>query len=146
MNFFAFKSLIISLLLGTAIATSGYLLSTASYVGSSIQLVLEPKATESGTMWTAQNDEISVEVRYISSLIETPSMTIRKKQQWPQLAISLASGILVAYVCYRVMLRKDPNPPSQLITDTSHIPAPAAILPDPEIPSDPHHSPPSNEP
>jgi hypothetical protein len=145
MSFFAVKSLIISLTLGAAIATSGYLLSTASYVGSSMQMVLEPKATDLGTMWIAQNDDITVEVRYISSLIETPSMTIRKKQQWPELAISLASGILVAYGCYRVMMRKDPNPPSSTSSSTSHIPVPAAILPDPEIPQSTSDSPASNE-
>jgi hypothetical protein len=59
-------------------------------------------------MWIAENDELSVEVRYISSVIETPAMIIRKKQQWRKLAISLASGILLAYAGYRLMMRNAP--------------------------------------
>lgn len=115
MTFFSIKCAIISIALGAAVAACGYLLSTASYVGNSSTLVLQPKVTDSGTMWTAENDELAVEVRYISSVIETPAIAIRKKQQWRKLAFAMAGGILLAYASYRLMMRKAPVIPAEVL-------------------------------
>lgn len=107
------KALIISVILGSVIATAGYMLSTASYVGTSSDLTLTPTATDAGTLWHAENKELKVEVRYISSLLETPAITITKKQQWLPLAISMISGILLAALTYRIMRKKSTPPPSE---------------------------------
>jgi hypothetical protein len=107
MTFHQIKSAILGIVLGSIIATAGYLLSTASYVGTSTSLILEPQQTEAGTRWLGQTDELEIEVRYISSLTEKPAITIRKKQQWPKLAICLSAGILFAYFSYRLMVRKE---------------------------------------
>jgi hypothetical protein len=72
-------------------------------------------------MWIAENDEIAVEVRYISSVIETPVISIRKKQQWRKLAICMISGILLAYISYRLMMRKakatEPEPSIEILPE-----------------------------
>jgi hypothetical protein len=126
MTFFSIKCAVISIALGAAVSACGYLLGSASYVGTASTLILQPKVTDSGTMWIAENDEIAVEVRYISSVIETPAIAIRKKQQWRKLAIAMASGILLAYACYRLMMRKAPvaGPPEAPAQETppSHDP------------------------
>lgn len=112
-------------MLGVVIATSGYMLSTASYVGSSTDITLVPTNTDSGTMWTAENKQIAVEVRYITSVINTPTITIRKKQQWLPLAIAMVSGMLLAYITYRMIMRKsrqltiEENAPTEPSTPTS---------------------------
>lgn len=111
MTFFSIKCAVMSITLGAVLASCGYLLGTASYVGSTTTLELNPEVTKSGTMWTKEDNEIAVEVRYISSVIEKPSITIRKKQQWRILAICMASGILIAYANYRLMMRKAPQAP-----------------------------------
>ena len=108
MTFFSIKCAFISITLGAAIAACGYLLATASYVGNTSHLVLAPKVTDSGTMWIAENEEIAVEVRYITSLIETPSIAIHRKQQSHKLAVALLCGCLTQYACYRLMMRKAP--------------------------------------
>ncbi|MFM2169953.1 MAG: hypothetical protein RI957_182 [Verrucomicrobiota bacterium] len=130
MTFFSIKCAIISIALGAAIAACGYLLSTASYVGTANTLILQPKVTDSGTMWTAENDELAVEVRYITSVIETPAIAIRKKQQWRKLAISMTSGMLLAYACFRLMMRKAPVAPDIVL--------PQQALPPSEKQSDTH--------
>jgi hypothetical protein len=121
MTFFSLKCAVFGLTLGAAVSTCGYLLSTASYVGSTSGLVLAPKTTDAGTMWIAENDEIAVEVRYISSVIETPVISIRKKQQWRKLAICMISGILLAYISYRLMMRKakatEPEPSIEILPE-----------------------------
>ena len=106
MTFTQIKCAVLSIMLGAVIATSGYLLSTASYVGSATSMILEPKKTDSGTLWLAADDNVEIEVRYISSLIEKPAIIIRKKQQWMKLAICMSAGILLAYISYRLLLRK----------------------------------------
>jgi hypothetical protein len=121
MTFFSLKCAVFGITLGAAVSTCGYLLSTASYVGSTSGLVLAPKTTDAGTMWIAENDEIAVEVRYISSVIETPVISIRKKQQWRKLAICMISGILLAYISYRLMMRKakatEPEPSIEILPE-----------------------------
>lgn len=121
MTFFSLKCAVFGLTLGATVSTCGYLLSTASYVGSTSGLVLAPKTTDAGTMWIAENDEIAVEVRYISSVIETPVISIRKKQQWRKLAICMISGILLAYISYRLMMRKakatEPEPSIEILPE-----------------------------
>jgi hypothetical protein len=121
MTFFSLKCAVFGLTLGAAVSTCGYLLSTASYVGSTSGLILAPKTTDAGTMWIAENDEIAVEVRYISSVIETPVISIRKKQQWRKLAICMISGILLAYISYRLMMRKakatEPEPSIEILPE-----------------------------
>lgn len=129
MTFFSIKCAVLSVTLGAILATSGYLLSTASYVGSASSLTLAPTVTDSGTLWTAENDEIAVEVRYISSVIETPSITIRKKQQWRTLAVCMASGILLAYITYRLMMRKAPQEIESPPADPTPAPEPPPTEP-----------------
>lgn len=106
MTFPQIKAAILCSTLGIVLATSGYMLSTASYVGSSTDITLIPTNTDSGTMWTAENEQIAVEVRYITSVINTPKITIRKKQQWIPLAIAMSAGMLFAYIMYRWLMRK----------------------------------------
>jgi hypothetical protein len=106
MTFTQIKCAVLSFMLGAVIATSGYLLSTASYVGSSTIMILEPKKTDSGTLWLAADDNVEIEVRYISSLIEKPAITIRKKQQWIKLAICMSAGMLLAYISWVILMRK----------------------------------------
>jgi len=106
MSFHQIKTGITCAILGAVLATGGYMLATASYVGSSTDLMLTPRNTDRGTQWNAEDKQIAVEVRYITSLIEKPTITIRKKQQWLPLAISLGSGFLIAYLCYKVALKK----------------------------------------
>jgi hypothetical protein len=133
MTFFSLKCAVFGLTLGAAVSTCGYLLSTASYVGSTSGLVLAPKTTDAGTMWIAENDEIAVEVRYISSVIETPVISIRKKQQWRKLAICMISGILLAYITYRLMMRKakviEPEPSHETPPSLSSIETPPSDSP-----------------
>jgi len=121
MTFFSLKCAVFGITLGAAVSTCGYLLSTASYVGSTSGLILAPKTTDAGTMWIAENDEIAVEVRYISSVIETPVISIRKKQQWRKLAICMSAGILLAYISYRLMMRKakatEPEPSIEILPE-----------------------------
>ena len=125
MTFQQIKVGLLCTMLGVVIATSGYMLSTASYVGSSTDITLVPTNTDSGTMWTAENKQIAVEVRYITSVINTPTITIRKKQQWLPLAIAMVSGMLLAYITYRMIMRKsrqltiEENAPTEPSTPTS---------------------------
>jgi hypothetical protein len=125
MTFLSIKCAVFGLTLGAAVSACGYLLSTASYVGNTSALVLAPKTTDAGTMWIAENDEIAVEVRYISSVIETPVISIHKKQQWRKLAICLGAGILLAYFSYRAMMRKakvvEPTPSAETLPPASSI-------------------------
>jgi hypothetical protein len=104
------KATSLSIILGAVVATSAYMLSTASYVGSSNDLTLTPTATDAGTLWHAENKEVKIEVRYISSLLETPSITITKKQQWLPLTICMITGILIASITYRIARKKSPTP------------------------------------
>jgi len=97
MTFSQCKNAVLSVILGAVVATTAYVLSTASYVGTSTSVILAPQTSDAGTRWLAETDDISIEVRYISSLTEKPAITIRKKQQWTKLAICMASGILIAY-------------------------------------------------
>lgn len=105
------KATSLSIILGAVVATSSYMLSTASYVGSSSDLTLTPTATDAGTLWHAENKEVKIEVRYISSLLETPSITITKKQQWLPLAICMITGILIASFTYRIARKKSTPTP-----------------------------------
>lgn len=107
MTFSQFKNAVISIILGAVVATSAYVISTASYVGTSTSVILEPQTTDAGTRWLAETDDISIEVRYISSLTEKPAITIRKKQQWTKLALCMASGIFLAYISYVLLMRKE---------------------------------------
>lgn len=110
------KATSLSIILGAVVATSSYMLSTASYVGSSSDLTLTPTATDAGTLWHAENKEVKIEVRYISSLLETPSITITKKQQWLPLAICMITGILIASFTYRIARKKStltPDAPAE---------------------------------
>ena len=100
------KATSLSIILGAVVATSSYMLITASYVGASSDLTLSPTATDAGTLWHAENKEVKIEVRYISSLLETPSITITKKQQWLPLAICMITGILIASITYRIARKK----------------------------------------
>ena len=109
MTFAQFKNAVLSVILGAVVATTAYVLSTASYVGTSTSVVLTPQQTDAGTRWVAETEDISIEVRYISSLTEKSAITIRKKQQWTKLAICMASGILIAYICYVILMRKEPK-------------------------------------
>jgi hypothetical protein len=104
------KATSLSIILGAVVATSSYMLSTASYVGTSTDLTLTPTATDAGTLWHAENKEVKIEVRYISSLLETPSITITKKQQWLPLTICMITGILIASITYRIARKKSPTP------------------------------------
>lgn len=106
MTFHQIKTGITCAILGAVLATGGYMLATASYVGSSTDLMLTPRNTDKGTQWNAEDKQIAVEVRYITSVIEKPAITIKKKQQWLPLAICLGSGFLIAYLCYKVAMRK----------------------------------------
>ena len=107
MTFSQFKNAVLSFILGAVVATSAYVISTASYVGTSTSVILEPQTTDAGTRWLAETDDISIEVRYISSLTEKPAITIRKKQQWTKLSLCMASGILLAYISYVLLMRKE---------------------------------------
>lgn len=100
------KATSLSIILGAVVATSSYMLITASYVGASSDLTLSPTATDAGTLWHAENKEVKIEVRYISSLLETPSITITKKQQWLPLAICMITGILIASITYSIARKK----------------------------------------
>jgi TRAP-type C4-dicarboxylate transport system permease small subunit len=106
MTFHQIKTGITCAILGAVLATGGYMLATASYVGSSTDLILTPRFTDKGTQWNAEDKQIAVEVRQITSLIEKPTITIKKKQQWLPLAICLGSGFLIAYMCYKIAMRK----------------------------------------
>jgi hypothetical protein len=106
MTFHQIKTGITCAILGAVLATGGYMLATASYVGSSTDLILTPRFTDNGTQWNAEDKQIAVEVRHITSLIEKPTITIKKKQQWLPLAICLGSGFLIAYMCYKIAMRK----------------------------------------
>jgi amino acid transporter len=105
------KATSLSIILGAVVATSSYMLITASYVGASSDLTLSPTATDAGTLWHAENKEVKIEVRYISSLLETPSITITKKQQWLPLAICMITGILIAFFTYRIARKKSTPTP-----------------------------------
>lgn len=116
------KATSLSIILGAVVATSSYMLSTASYVGASSDLTLSPTATDAGTLWHAENKEVKIEVRYISSLLETPSITITKKQQWLPLAICMITGFLIASITYRIARKKStptPNAPAEQPTPDS---------------------------
>ncbi len=106
MSFSQIKIIILCTILGAMISTVSYLLSTASYVGSSTDLILIPSTTTAGTLWTAENDQMKVEVRYITSVLEKPAINIQKKQQWLPLAICLSAGFLSAYFTYRIAMKK----------------------------------------
>ena len=106
MSFSQIKIVILCTILGAMIATVSYLLSTASYVGSSTDLILTPSTTNAGTLWTAENEQMKVEVRYITSVLEKPAINIQKKQQWLPLAICLSAGFLSAYFSYRIASKK----------------------------------------
>lgn len=134
MTFFSLKCAVFGITLGTTVSTCGYLLSTASYVGSTSGLVLAPKTTDAGTLWTAENDELAVEVRYISSVIETPVISIRKKQQWRKLAICMSAGILLAYITYRIMMRKAKTDEPTPSIEINSSPTPSIEPPSPDSP------------
>jgi hypothetical protein len=106
MSFSQIKIIILCTILGAMISSVSYLLSTASYVGSSTDLILTPSTTNAGTRWTAENDQMKVEVRYITSVLEKPVINIQKKQQWLPLSICLSAGFLSAYFTYRIAMRK----------------------------------------
>lgn len=125
MTFQQIKVGLLCAMLGTVLATSGYMLSTASYVGSNTEITLTPSGTSAGTIWTAENDQIAVEVRYITSVINTPKITIHKKQQWLPLAISMISGMLLGYLTFRMIMRKSRN--LTALTETETIPEPTII-------------------
>lgn len=116
MTFTQIKCAALSIILGAVVATTSYLLSTASYVGSSTGMILTPKTSDAGTQWLAENDEVAVEVRYITSLIETPIITIRKKQQWRKLAVCMSAGIVLAYLSYLLLMRKARSKSPEVIT------------------------------
>lgn len=124
MTFAQFKNAVLSVMLGAVVATTAYVLSTASYVGTSTSVILAPEVTEAGTRWLGETKDISIEVRYISSLTEKPAITIRKKQQWTKLAICMASGILIAYITYLFLMRKEPK---KVITETPTAEKPIAV-------------------
>jgi hypothetical protein len=105
------KATILSIILGAVVASSSYMLTTASYVGTSNDLTLSPTATDAGTLWHAENKEVKIEVRYISSLLEKPSITITKKQQWLPLAMSMIAGILLSAITYRIARKKSTPAP-----------------------------------
>jgi hypothetical protein len=119
------KATSLSVILGAVVATSSYMLSTASYVGSSSDLTLTPTATDAGTLWHAENKEVKIEVRYISSLLETPSITITKKQQWLPLAICMITGILIASFTYRIARKKSTPTPNALDEKPTPDPSPS---------------------
>jgi hypothetical protein len=119
------KATSLSIILGAVVATSSYMLSTASYVGSSSDLTLTPTATDAGTLWHAENKEVKIEVRYISSLLETPSITITKKQQWLPLAICMITGILIASFTYRIARKKSTPTPNALDEKPTPDPSPS---------------------
>jgi hypothetical protein len=119
------KATSLSIILGAVVATSSYMLSTASYVGSSSDLTLTPTATDAGTLWHAENKEVKIEVRYISSLLETPSITITKKQQWLPLAICMITGILIASFTYRIARKKSTPTPDAPAEQPTPDPSPS---------------------
>jgi predicted membrane channel-forming protein YqfA (hemolysin III family) len=124
MTFSQCKNAVLSVTLGAVVATTAYVLSTASYVGTSTSVILAPQTSDAGTRWLAETDDISIEVRYISSLTEKPAITIRKKQQWTKLAICMASGILIAYISYVILMRKE------RIATTDSLPEPTPSEPE----------------
>jgi amino acid transporter len=119
------KATSLSIILGAVVATSSYMLITASYVGASSDLTLSPTATDAGTLWHAENKEVKIEVRYISSLLETPSITITKKQQWLPLAICMITGILIASFTYRIARKKSTPTPNALDEKPTPDPSPS---------------------